>query len=121
MGEAVFPPAFQTSAHDTRSEYRPNAAGEDEGANLVISDDTSAPQLSPRELAILRCLINGNSNKCIARKIDIAEGTVKVHVKAILRKIRAQNRTQAAIWATKHSFLAEPANDVFPFPDAKRR
>jgi hypothetical protein len=68
--EAVFPPAFQTSAHDTRSEYRSNAVGEDEGANLVMSDDASAPQLSPRELAILRCLISGNSNKCLERKID---------------------------------------------------
>jgi two-component system nitrate/nitrite response regulator NarL len=35
----------------------------------------------------------------IARKIDITEATVKVHVKAILRKIRVHNRTQAAIWA----------------------
>ena len=46
----------------------------------------------------MRGLIEGESNKSIARKIDIAEATVKVHVKAILRKIRVQNRTQAAIW-----------------------
>jgi two-component system, NarL family, nitrate/nitrite response regulator NarL len=44
-------------------------------------------------------LLNGDANKVIARKVDIAEATVKVHVKAILRKIRVQNRTQAAIWA----------------------
>jgi two-component system nitrate/nitrite response regulator NarL len=44
-------------------------------------------------------LIEGDSNKLIARKIEIAEATVKVHVKAILRKIRVHNRTQAAIWA----------------------
>jgi two-component system nitrate/nitrite response regulator NarL len=49
----------------------------------------------PREKSILRCLIEGDSNKCIVRKIDIAEATVKVDVKAILRKIRIQNRTQA--------------------------
>ena len=42
-------------------------------------------------------------NKVIARKIDIAEATVKVHIKAILRKIRVQNRTQAAIWAMNHN------------------
>jgi two-component system nitrate/nitrite response regulator NarL len=84
----------------------------------VAPDDASAPQLSPRELAILRCLINGNSNKCIARKIDIAEATVKVHVKAILRKIRVQNRTQAAIWGMNHALPASPANGIRHLPTA---
>jgi two-component system nitrate/nitrite response regulator NarL len=69
-----------------------------------------APHLSPREKAILSCLIEGNSNKCIARKIDIAEATVKVHVKAILRKIRVQNRTQAAIWGMNNGPLVHAAN-----------
>jgi two-component system nitrate/nitrite response regulator NarL len=55
-----------------------------------------------REIIILRCLMDGDSNKVIARKCDIAEATVKVHVKAILRKIKAKNRTQAALWATTH-------------------
>jgi two-component system nitrate/nitrite response regulator NarL len=58
-------------------------------------------------------LIEGDSNKSIARKIDIAEATVKVHVKAILRKIRVQNRTQAAIWGMKNGSLA-PANNNSP-------
>ncbi|WP_247773386.1 LuxR C-terminal-related transcriptional regulator [Bradyrhizobium sp. 192] len=46
---------------------------------------------------MLSYLIEGNSYKNIARKVDIAEATVEVHVKAILRKIRVQNATQAAI------------------------
>ncbi len=58
--------------------------------------------LSVRETVILRCLMDGDSNKLIARKFDITEATVKVHVKAILRKIHAKNRTQAAIWAASH-------------------
>jgi two-component system nitrate/nitrite response regulator NarL len=62
-------------------------------------DSSHAPRLSARERCIVRCLAEGDSNKAIARKIAIAEATVKVHVKAILRKIRVQNRTQAAIWA----------------------
>jgi two-component system nitrate/nitrite response regulator NarL len=117
MGETVFPPSFLTSALDTKTEPRRKAAvsGEDEGAILVTREDATAPQLSPRELAILRCLISGNSNKCIARKIDIAEATVKVHVKAILRKIRVQNRTQAAIWGMNHPMLAQPVNGT-PHP-----
>jgi two-component system nitrate/nitrite response regulator NarL len=43
--------------------------------------------------------MDGYSNKAIARKIGISDATVKVHVKAILRKARLRNRTQAAIWA----------------------
>ena len=66
------------------------------------------PLLSPREKVILRCITEGASNKCIARKIDIAEATVKVHVKAILRKIRVQNRTQAAIWGINNGSHIEP-------------
>ena len=63
-------------------------------------------KLSAREKCILRCLLNGDANKVIARKVDIAEATVKVHVKAILRKIRVQNRTQAAIWAMNCGLFA---------------
>lgn len=58
--------------------------------------------LSRREMAILRTLTEGASNKIIARKLVITESTVKVHMKAILRKLRLQNRTQAAIWARTH-------------------
>jgi two-component system, NarL family, nitrate/nitrite response regulator NarL len=58
--------------------------------------------LSRRELVILRTLTEGASNKIIARKLVITESTVKVHMKAILRKLRLQNRTQAAIWARTH-------------------
>lgn len=55
--------------------------------------------LSPRELQILRCLVAGQANKLIARDLNITEGTVKVHIKRLLKKINARNRTQAAIWA----------------------
>jgi two-component system nitrate/nitrite response regulator NarL len=76
----------------------------------VESNDT--PRLSVRERGILKCLIAGDSNKVIARKIDIAEATVKVHVKAILRKVRVSNRTQAAIWAMNNgSFISEMDSD----------
>jgi two-component system nitrate/nitrite response regulator NarL len=56
-------------------------------------------QLSCREAAILNGLVQGASNKVIAYQLQITEATVKVHVKAILRKVRVKNRTQAAIWA----------------------
>jgi two-component system nitrate/nitrite response regulator NarL len=64
--------------------------------------------LSPRELQILRCLKSGMSNKAIARELNISEATVKVHLKALLRKVRVSNRTQAAVWALNHSQDEDP-------------
>lgn len=62
---------------------------------------------SEREGQILRCLINGLSNKLIARELDITEATVKVHIKGLLRKIGASNRTQAAIWSLANGFAPD--------------
>jgi two-component system, NarL family, nitrate/nitrite response regulator NarL len=58
--------------------------------------------LSSRETEVLGLLKEGAPNKVIARRLDVAETTVKVHVKAILRKIGVHNRAQAAIWAAYH-------------------
>ncbi|MER2268151.1 response regulator transcription factor [Methylobacterium oxalidis] len=88
---------------------RPRAAMEaPAGAQQIIvagTDEAEAPPchpLSSRELNVLRCLADGASNKVIALKFDLAEATVKIHVKNILRKLKTQNRTQAAIWAREH-------------------
>ncbi|MGB8629199.1 MAG: response regulator transcription factor [Xanthobacteraceae bacterium] len=66
-------------------------------------------QLSHRENQVLNCLAHGESNKGIARVCHISEATVKVHLKAILRKTNARNRTQAAIWAVEHGLHADVA------------
>lgn len=66
-----------------------------------------APRLSDREAQILDGLVKGYANKVIARRCDITEATVKVHMKSILRKIRVGNRTQAAIWALEHGYCHE--------------
>jgi len=111
MGETIFPPAFLSFVLDLKGDRLDQAMPRDENDQaipLVETDNTLAPQLSTREKLILRCLIEGDSNKCIARKIDIAEATVKVHVKAILRKIRVQNRTQAAIWGMRLANNSSP-------------
>jgi two-component system, NarL family, nitrate/nitrite response regulator NarL len=63
--------------------------------------------LSDREMQILGCLLNGAQNKQIAHELKISDGTVKVHLKAILKKIRVQNRTQAAIWALNHGIARD--------------
>jgi two-component system nitrate/nitrite response regulator NarL len=61
-----------------------------------------AGRLSDREAQILRRLMQGASNKMIARQLGLAEATDKVHIKSILRKVKAGNRTQAAMWAQQH-------------------
>jgi two-component system nitrate/nitrite response regulator NarL len=59
-----------------------------------------ASGLSARELSVLHWLRDGLSNKEIARALGITEATVKVHVKAIMRKAQVRNRTQVAMWAS---------------------
>lgn len=69
------------------------------------------PQLSQRERQILIRLAEGDSNKQIARLCNITESTVKVHLKAILRKITVHNRTQAAIWAIAKGYHILPETE----------
>ena len=59
-------------------------------------------ELTPRELEILKCIADGSSNKMIARELDITDGTVKLHVKAILRKLGMRSRVEAAVAAVEH-------------------
>lgn len=70
--------------------------------------DLAEAKLSPRELDVLCCLMAGYANKVIARKLNVCEATVKVHVKAILRKLNVRNRTQAAIWASSRGLSEMP-------------
>jgi two-component system, NarL family, nitrate/nitrite response regulator NarL len=70
--------------------------------------------LSEREMSIVYCLMSGESNKLIARKYGIAEATVKVHIKAILRKISVKNRTQAAVWAHHNLSIASRGGSRSP-------
>ncbi|WP_293866526.1 response regulator transcription factor [uncultured Alsobacter sp.] len=65
-------------------------------------------KLSAREMDVLQELSQGSPNKIIARRFGITEATVKVHVKAILRKISARNRTEAAIWACNYLAQVDP-------------
>jgi DNA-binding NarL/FixJ family response regulator len=116
MGETVVTSAFLPSVlgpdWDPMEHAGPRRA--DDEVLLATAADTIAPQLSPRERSILRCLVDGDSNKSIARKMEIAEATVKVHIKAILRKIRVQNRTQAAIWGVNSGWLAQTSSTNLP-------
>jgi two-component system, NarL family, nitrate/nitrite response regulator NarL len=80
------------------------------GLSKIVVEPDSNGSLSPRERQILNSLAEGKSNKVIARQYGLAEATVKVHLKAVLRKIGKHNRTQAAIWAIEHG-LCEPVSE----------
>jgi two-component system, NarL family, nitrate/nitrite response regulator NarL len=106
LGETILPPELLSYvAHPQGQEGRRRIeyCQSEQEPEMTAVAERDWPQLSFREKTILRCLVEGASNKVIARQIDITEATVKVHVKAILRKIRVNNRTQAAIWAMKHA------------------
>ena len=63
--------------------------------------DDRIHSLSPREREILRLIARGHSNKRIARELDIAETTVKIHVQHVLRKLDKSTRVHAAVYATE--------------------
>jgi two-component system nitrate/nitrite response regulator NarL len=117
LGEVILPPQLMNFV--LRNQQTPSVTTSPTplGEPSSEADDHSMPKLSLRETCILRCLISGDSNKVIARNYSIAEATVKVHVKAILRKMRVRNRTQAAIWAlNNHSSMGSPKERLLAAP-----
>jgi two-component system nitrate/nitrite response regulator NarL len=63
-------------------------------------------KLSPRERETLEFLARGASNKDIARALDLAESTVKIHIQGILKKLGMTSRVQAAVYAVEHGLVA---------------
>ncbi|MBM1171652.1 LuxR C-terminal-related transcriptional regulator [Microvirga arabica] len=100
LGESILPFEVVRLIMDMAPQACDQPVQDDSMAEAKLSDLTAC-KLSAREAEILGCLTKGEANKVIARKLDITEATIKVHVKAILRKIGATNRTQAAMWASQ--------------------
>lgn len=67
-----------------------------------VSFDGDIERLTPREREILQGLARGESNKEIARRFNLAESTVKIHVQNILKKLNLNSRVQAAVYAVEH-------------------
>jgi two-component system nitrate/nitrite response regulator NarL len=102
LGANLLPAALMrlvAEEHEMNSEDDPAVPA---AQTEVPTLDHMPRKLSQQETRILRCLMQGESSKIIARQFDITEATVKVHIKAILRKISVRNRTQAAVWAHSH-------------------
>ena len=72
-----------------------------QGDAAVADDEGPFSDLTPREMEILCLLAEGQSNKLIARNLGISDGTVKLHVKAILRKLGIHSRVEAAVIAVE--------------------
>ncbi|MCW8923739.1 MAG: response regulator [Gammaproteobacteria bacterium] len=72
-----------------------------QGETSIEDNDGPFSTLTPREHEILCLLAEGQSNKLIARNLGISDGTVKLHVKAILRKLGIHSRVEAAVIAVE--------------------
>lgn len=108
-GESVVSPEMMTklvTAFRAKPPKNESSASVDVPASVApVSGVQSAQavalaQLSAREREVLVCIAQGDSNKVIARQLDIAETTVKIHVQHILRKLQLSSRVQAAVYAT---------------------
>ena len=100
-GESVLSPVMTAklvSAFKSSTRAVPAATAADE-----------ADALSPREMDVLRELARAASNKEIARTLNIAETTVKIHVQNILRKLKLSSRVQAAVFASERGLTAKAA------------
>lgn len=109
MGQKLFPiDVAYSDFKNTKTEIK-----------LRLSDVDFHTDLSNREMETITCVAKGQSNKLIAKNLNITESTVKIHLKTILRKLGMKNRTQVAIWAIKQGIpnLSIPfmtsLNDLF--------
>jgi DNA-binding NarL/FixJ family response regulator len=71
-----------------------------------MPEQSGVPSFTPRELAVISRLRDGKSNKLIARELAITEGTVKIYIRSIMKKLGVQNRTQAALIAANLQLTA---------------
>jgi two-component system nitrate/nitrite response regulator NarL len=99
-GEKVFPSTLTCFLSAYRRAPADMPGGDCRVGNVLLSD---------REMGILRGLAQGHTNKRIANALNITEATVKVNLKAVLRKLDMSNRTQVAIWAVQNRLHADGA------------
>lgn len=71
------------------------------------SNDTPQKSLTERQIEIVKCIAEGLSNKQIAYKLNLTEGTVKVHITIILKVLNVKNRTSAVIEAAKRGYISD--------------
>lgn len=97
-GESVMSPQMSTKLMDSVRKPMPEPVMEEKEQKQTV-------KLTPRESEIIIMLAQGESNKSIARTLDLAESTVKIHVQGILRKLNISSRVQAAVYAVEHGLI----------------
>ena len=107
-GEKVYPTSMLSMLN--QQAQPPAAVNGNNGIDQ--SRNSGTYPLSRQELKIIHRLASGEPNKVIAYHLDITEATVKVHVKTILRKLGATNRTQAAVWAIANGLANVTPKDM---------
>ena len=101
-GERFFPVAESATSPDRRRRATTSRAA---------TAGDGAVRFTPRQTEILRAVVDGQSNKEIARDLNIIEGTVKAHIRSMMGKLRVRNRTQLAIVATRLGLVDEPPEE----------
>ncbi len=81
------------------------------GGRGLIGSPAFLDRISERELMVIRHLASGMSNKEIARVLGIMDGTIKIHVRNIQRKLQLKNRTQIAVWAVENGVMPAESED----------
>ena len=94
---SVYVPAEAVAHADAQVNARANAVGRNNDGSVEVSQ----LGLTTRQGEVLKLILRGMPNKLICRQLDLAEGTVKVHVSAVLKSLGASNRTQAVVAASK--------------------
>ena len=84
------------------SPLHPRAARELLTSRRTVPGEERSPQLTGRELEVLRLVRQGLANKQIARRLGISERTVKAHLTSVFQRLDVADRTQAALWAERH-------------------
>ena len=112
LGQRVVPIHLVSSYIDEGAADTIRLLGARASYGSFVDCDNKPVRMSTREVEILRCLLAGESNRSIGKRLVIGEATVKVHVKAILRKIKVKNRTQAAIWAISNMTPQEAKSEA---------
>jgi len=108
LGQQIYPTPVSVSSEDALDPAPRDRA-------QIAGPTGLSRSLSGREGQILRSLLHGHSNKMIARQLNISEATVKVHLKALLRKLQARNRTQAAIWGMENGYSEKSVGELHAF------
>jgi DNA-binding NarL/FixJ family response regulator len=93
LGGGVYVPPLLSQGADDAQSLPPEPSG--------VHGTIDLGRFTPRQRDVLRLLAAGKSNKEIARELDLAEGTVKIHLAAIFRALNARNRTEAVVLAGK--------------------